>query len=322
MLSVLGFTPAIGRTWPQAYDFTRQYTVVLSYGFWQRRFGGDPGVIGTKIRLDVADYEVVGVAPPGADFPDRAEAFRAITDYNAEDQRRLSVIARLKPGVAVADAHAAMERFGRELTARYPASNTGVGFELQLIRDATIGAARPYLWRGRLTRHVLTEALLLAVAGGLTGLGLLVVVLRGLTRLIQPQLPVWMPIEIDGQVVWFSLVSTIAAGLVAGALPALLASRTDLAAALTGNGKGAVGSGYRRLQRTFTAAQLALALPLLVGAGLMTKSFWRLQQVDLGFAPSGSSRFVWILPMASTTTSRRRRRSIDGHSRSCGACPV
>lgn len=104
ILRVLGLQPVLGSTWPASYDFRRHYTLMVSHGLWRRRFGADPDIVGKRIRLDVADYEVVGVAPPGADFPDRAEAFRSITDYNAEDQRRLSVIARLKPGVSIAEA--------------------------------------------------------------------------------------------------------------------------------------------------------------------------------------------------------------------------
>lgn len=95
LFRVLGVPPIAGATWPAATDFTRQYQVVIGHRLWQQRFGGDPAVVGRRIRLDVSDYTIVGVAPPGADYPLRTDVFRAISDFTAQDQRRLTIVARL-----------------------------------------------------------------------------------------------------------------------------------------------------------------------------------------------------------------------------------
>ncbi len=332
LLRVLGLTPVVGSMWHAEVDFTRQFIVVLGHGLWQRRFGGDPQIVGKKIRLDVAEYEVVGVAPPGADFPDRAEAFRSITDFNAEDQRRLWVVGRIRSDLTVEQARDRLAPFSQAMTARYPASNTGVTFELASIRDAHVGAARPFLWlllgvvvfvliiacanvgnlllaraserqtelairgalgagRGRLVRQLLTETLLLSMLGGLAGLALLAVTLRSLSVIIQPQLPIWMTIDLDARVVVFTLTAMVLTGLLAGVGPVMTLSDAQQLSALGGSGKGAVGGGHRRFRQAFTVVQIAVALPLLAGAGLMTKSFWRLQEIDLGFRPDGRLTF-------------------------------
>jgi putative ABC transport system permease protein len=332
LLRVLGFTPTIGSMWPASADFTRQFIVVLSHGLWQRRFGGDPNILGKKIRLDVAEYEVVGVAPPGADFPDRAEAFRSITDFNAEDQRRLWVVGRIRNSLTVDQARDAVAAFSQTMTARYPTTNTGVTFELEPIRDAHIGAARPYLWlllgvvvfvlviacanvgnlllaraaerqtewalrevlgagRRRLAQQLLTETLLLSTIGGAAGLVLLVITLRSLSVIIQTQLPVWMTIQLDARVVIFTLGLMVLTGVIASVGPIITLSAEQRLSALGGSGKRAVGGAHRRFRQAFTVVQIAVALPLLVGAGLMTKSFWRLQEIDLGFRPDGLLTF-------------------------------
>jgi putative ABC transport system permease protein len=332
ILRVLGLHPVIGSSWPASHDFTRQYTVMVGHGLWRRRFGSDLNIVGKKIRLDMADYEVVGVAPPSADFPDRAEAFRSITDYNAEDQRRLSVVGRLKRGVTVAQARDALAQFGAEMTTRYPGSNTGVTFEAHLLRDAHVGAVRPYLWlllgvvtfvlviacanvgnlllsrtvdrqtelavrkalgadRGRLLKQLVTETMVLATLGGAAGLALLTATLGWIVGLIQPQLPVWMTIQVDARVVLFTFAVVVLTGLLAGTVPALRLSDAALHHALSGSGKGSVGRGHRRFRQGFTIVQIAMALPLLVGASLMIQSFWRLQATDLGFRPAGLLTF-------------------------------
>jgi putative ABC transport system permease protein len=356
ILHVLGLHPVIGSSWPSTHDFTRQYTVMVGHGLWRRRFGSDPAIVGKKIRLDAADYEVVGVAPPGADFPDRAEAFRSITDYNAEDQRRLSVVGRLKRGVSLVQARDALAAFGTEMAARYPASNTGVTFEAELLREAHVGVARPYLWlllgvvtivlviacanvgnlllsravdrqaelavrealgatRRRLTRQMVTETMVLAALGGAAGLALLAVTLRLIVDVIQPQLPIWMTIQVDARVIAFTFVVIVLTGLLAGTVPALRVSDTGPAHALSGSGKGAVGRTHRRFRQAFTVAQIAMALPLLVGACLMIQSFWGLQSTDLGFRPTGLLTFRVDPPYGKysdiETTSWFYRRALD-----------
>jgi len=149
---VLGMTPVLGRTWPDAYDRSRHFSVVISDGLWQRRFGCDPQVLTKTMTLDGADgYEIVGVAPPNLTFPSRSDLFRSIgispdpTSYERRDRRYLWFIARLKDGVTRRQAQDALDRLAAQLARTFPTSNTGIGFRMTPLRDLYAGHARPYL---------------------------------------------------------------------------------------------------------------------------------------------------------------------------------
>jgi putative ABC transport system permease protein len=145
--------------------------------------------------------------------------------------------------------------------------------------------------RGRLLQQLVTETIVLATLGGAAGLALLTATLGWIVGLIQPQLPVWMTIQVDARVVVFTFAVVVLTGLLAGTVPALRLSDAALHHALSGSGKGSVGRGHRRFRQGFTIVQIAMALPLLVGASLMIQSFWRLQATDLGFRPAGLLTF-------------------------------
>src|SRR5918994_5653898 len=145
LLEVLGLPPLAGGMWPSAFDFQLHYPVVLSHGLWQRAFGGDRSLVGRTIELDRRPYQVVGIAPPAADFPDRTEVFRSITDYNAEDQRRLNVVGRLEAGVTVGHAEAEIAALGRVLAERYPDTNAGARITMTALRDSVLGDSASYL---------------------------------------------------------------------------------------------------------------------------------------------------------------------------------
>jgi putative ABC transport system permease protein len=144
LFAVLGVRMVQGSVWPSSLDFTRQYMVVIGEGLWRRRYGSDPAIVGRSIRLDHRDYLVTGVVAAGADFPDRADLFRAITEYNQEDVRRLHVVARLPPGVTPARAQASLDAFSARLAGRYPDSNTGVRLVATPLRTATAGDLGAY----------------------------------------------------------------------------------------------------------------------------------------------------------------------------------
>lgn len=146
LFSALGVTPVYGAIWPRNQDFTRQYEVVLSHRLWQQRFGSRPGVIGSTVVMDGGNYRIAGVLPEGIDYPLRTDVFRAITDYNAPHVRRYSALARLKPGVTVAQAQAELDAFARRFAETYPDTNNGVSLRATPLRDAYIGRARPFLW--------------------------------------------------------------------------------------------------------------------------------------------------------------------------------
>jgi putative ABC transport system permease protein len=139
--------------------------------------------------------------------------------------------------------------------------------------------------RSRLVRQLLTESLLLAIAGGLAGLAFAWGWVRLLRSLVRAELPAWIAINIDWRVLAFTLAVSILTGLIAGLAPALQASKPDLNEVLKEGAKGSQGGARQHLRKALVAAEIALALALLVGAGLMVKSFLRLQQTELGFRP-------------------------------------
>jgi putative ABC transport system permease protein len=150
LFEVLGVPLAHGGPWPPEYDRERSFGVVLSHGFWQRRFGGDPAILGRKITLDAApNYVVHGILPPGFDFPDGVDIHRSpvISPQQLEDRslRGPYGLARLAPGVTHEQARAALEAFGRRLAEQSPDTNRGVGFGLTPLAETYVGEVRPYL---------------------------------------------------------------------------------------------------------------------------------------------------------------------------------
>jgi putative ABC transport system permease protein len=150
--------------------------------------------------------------------------------------------------------------------------------------------------RGALIRQLLTESGLLAGLGGLLGLAFAVGSARLLKGLIRAELPTWVAIDLDWRVLAFTLAVSLLTGLIAGLAPALQASKTDLNELLKEGAKGSQGEAGLRLRRAFIVAEVALALALLVGAGLLVKSFLRLQQTDLGFNPDNLLTMRIALP--------------------------
>ncbi len=145
MFDVLGVGALVGEIWPASFDFTRQYTVVLSHHLWQQRFGGRRDVIGQSIVMDGATYRVSGVLPEGLDFPLQTDVFRAVTDYNAPHVRRYSVIARIADGRTFGDVQAELDALSQGFAAAWPETNRGVRLRAIPLRDAYVGAARPFV---------------------------------------------------------------------------------------------------------------------------------------------------------------------------------
>jgi putative ABC transport system permease protein len=340
---VMGVPQLHGGVWPEEYDRERNFGVVLSYEVWQRRFGGDPNVLGRKITLDAAPfYTIYGVMPPQFNFPANTQLFRSIAiskflpNYEQRDKRNVYAVARLKPGVATQQALAELNAFSQRLAQTYPDSNQGLSFTLKPLRDFSVGDVRPYLWlllvavgfvlliactnvinlllarslarereiairtalgagRWRLIRQLLTESLLLAGLGGLLGLAFAVGWVRLLKGLIRAELPTWIAIDLDWRVLIFTLAVSLFTGLIAGLAPALQASKPDLNELLKEGAKGSQG-GRQGLRKALIVAEVALAMVLLIGAGLLVKSFLRLQQTDLGFNPDNLLTMRVALP--------------------------
>ena len=307
--------------------------VVLSYGFWQRQFGGARSVVGSKLLLGGDPYEVVGVMPPSFGFPsERVEVFipySTIPDHaipRIRPVRVLDVVARLKPGATIEQARTEMAGITRRLAEEYREDKNWDGATVMPLHDAIVGSVRTALLvllgavafvllmacvnvaslllaragarqqevavraalgagRGRLVRQLLTESVVLALAGGLLGLVVAWFGTRFLLLLSEGQLPRSLDVTIDARVLLFSLALSILTGLLFGLVPALRISAPALQGALREGSRGLAGSVSQRLRNALVVAEVALAVVLVVGAGLMTRSFARLLDIDPGFRP-------------------------------------
>jgi putative ABC transport system permease protein len=309
---------------------------VLSYGFWQRRFGGDPKILGQKATVDGLIYTVIGVASGRAWFPVPADVFVPFSDKDLQRMDRsrndFGVIGRLKPGVSVEQAKSEVDAIQKRINERYPGLLGkavtvvpladvvvegirtpllilvgAVGFVL-LIASTNVAnllmaraasrqkevAVRTALGAGkkRLLRQFLTESVVLSVTGG--GLGLLLSLwgVALLTRILPSAVPIpntsaealVAQIQVDGVVLGFTLVVSVVTGLIFGVVPSFYAATMSLSETLKQSGRSSSpGRGHRRFRDALVAAEVAIAVVLLTGAGLMMYSFYRLQRAELGF---------------------------------------
>jgi len=251
--------------------------------------------------------------------------------------RSRDVIARLRPGVTLERARAEMRALAAQLEKAYPENNEGMTVRIDPLRDLFVGSVRQPLVLlmsasvlvllvacanlsallvargvartrefavraalgagvGRAIRQLLTESLLLAVLGGATGLALAYAATRGLVALA-PEGVRDQQVGLDGRVLAFTTVVTLGAGILFGFVPALRTARVDLQAALREGARGSRGAGTR-LRSGLVVAQLALAVALLADAGLLLKSFARLQQVEPGIRSDHLLTFSLDLPRA------------------------
>jgi putative ABC transport system permease protein len=342
--TTLGVTPQAGRWFvPDEFVFGSHRVVVLSYGLWQRRFGGDPGVVGQTITLNARPYTVVGVAPASMRLPARAQLWSpfAVDPSSPPLSRRgdfLSVVARLERGVSPARAQSDLDAIARRLAQAYPATNARIGVQIVSLHDQLVGQIRPALLvfsgavalvlliacanvanlllaratareremavraalgagRERLVRQVLTESLVLSFVGGVLGLVLAWWGVQGLKAAAPPTLPRLDEVGLDPVALAFTAIAVVVTGFLFGIAPALRGSAFTLHSTLSTGGRAGIGGGRgERLRRALVVAQVALALVLLIGSGLLVRTFARLQQVDLGFDPTQTVTAQVVLP--------------------------
>src|SRR5262245_1785405 len=353
--AALRVSAALGRTFlPDEDKPGGSPVVVLSHGLWQRRFGGDPNIIGQSLTLNRRSWQVVGVMPAGFQFPNRMELWTPLgltlsdPDWmHRGNHQGIFGLARLKPNATLTQARAEMETIAVRLEQQYPATNQGqrvsvvplleqtvqgvrrallvllatVGFvlliacaniaNLLLARAATrqkemairlaLGASR-----GRVLRQLLVESALLALLGGGGGLWL---ASRGVALLVAANtsgpsaIPRAQEIGLDWRVVAFTAAISLLTGLLFGLAPAWQASKVALSEALKEASRGASGGpGQHRLRGALVSAEVALSLVLLIGAGLMLKSFYNLQRVNPGFQADHLLTLRIALPPARYTT--------------------
>jgi predicted permease len=148
LFELLGAQPIHGETWPANVDRTRSNVAVLSHRLWQRSYGGDPSLVGRTITMDGAPYHVAGILPPGFNFPVNTDVYRRSPpgDYDNRGIRQSAVIAKLKPGVTIAQAQAEIDAIARQWEQAYPESNAGLRFRVEPLRDLWLGRVGQYLW--------------------------------------------------------------------------------------------------------------------------------------------------------------------------------
>jgi predicted permease len=339
ILQALGVPPAAGR-WLSAADQTPQgrETVMLSYGYWQRRFGGDQSIIGRNISMDSRPREIVGVMPQGFRL---VNAEFDLMEPLAFDRGKLILagfgfqgIARLKPGVSISQANADMARMvsvWMDSWSNGPGTNPRI-YETWRITPATrplkqevVGNVSDVLWvvmgtiglvmliacanvtnlllvradarqqelavraalgagRGRIVRELLVESVLIGLMGGVLGLGLAREGLQVLVAIGPGSLPRLSEISVDPRTLAFTLVLSLLSGLLFGLIPALKYAGPRIAVVLRSAGRTASTSRERhRARNSLVVAQVALALVLMVSAGLMIRTFQALRTVEPGF---------------------------------------
>ena len=302
--------------------------VIVSHGFWSRRFGGDVGAVGRTLLLSNRPHRVVGVMPPEFDFPPGRDLWVARVFAPPQETNRtetnLTVIARLAPGETVERARAGLDALSLRLAERYPETNRGVSAAVIPIEEHLVGGVRAGLLllffavgfvhllvcvnvanlvlvhgierrnefacraalgagRGRLTRQLLTESLLMALLGVVPGVWLAGQAVALVVRLGAHDIPRLETVAVDPTAIGFAVVLAAASGLLFGLAPLWRASRTDLARDL---GPGAAlgrGIGRSRWRRYLIAFESSLAVMLLLAAGLLARSFGALLDLDPGF---------------------------------------
>jgi putative ABC transport system permease protein len=341
LFRVLAVPPHLGRCFEEDEDRPGGAPVVLlSHGFWQRRLGGDPEILGRVLTLDDVPRSVVGVMPPG--FRHRgAEVWvplaRAV-DEETRNSHFLVTYGRLEPGVTVEQARREMRTLGERLAREH--DNMGHGIDVQpyrslIVRDARApllvlmgsvvfvlliacaNVANLLLARGaarrreiavrsamgatklRLVRQLVTESLLLSLAGGVLGLGLAYAGVRAFVAAAPPVLPRVSEVTVDVNVLLFTLLVALGAGTLFALAPVLHARDDRPSEALKEEaGRSAGGPFARRAGSVLVVAEIGLSVVLMMGAGLMVKSLSRLQQQDVGVVVERLLAFDVAIPEA------------------------
>ena len=338
--SALGASAAQGRVFlPEEDQPGKNKVVVLSHSFWQRRFGGDQGLVNKTITLNDESYTVVGVMPRsfqfGRELGQVVDLWTPIAftpqqlNMNNLTNENLVVFARLKPSVTIQQAQAELDAIATNLRRQYlpwAATRSEWGLTTESFRDLVVGDIRLALLilmgivglvlliacanvanlllaraadrqkemairtalgagRWRVIRQLLTESSLLAVTGGALGLLLAWGGISALVKVNEVQIPRAHEIGLDWRVLAFTLGVSLLTGVIFGLVPALQVSKADLHETLKEGGRTGSSGARAWVRNTLVVLEMALALVVLVSAGLLIRSFWRLQQVNPGFAP-------------------------------------
>jgi predicted permease len=329
---------------PQAPPPPLPIVGIMSYQFWQSRFGGNPNIVGKSIDLAGNKVDIVGVLAPEFEllFPpnmnvDSQPALYTAARANFETGSRQNVqwrlVGRLKEGVSLAQARSQFERLSADLRKQFPVKESaGTNFRVEPMHENLVADVRPSIvalmgavmfvlliacanvanlllvrggrrerelavrsalggTRTRLVREMLAESIVLAAAGGILGILLAQAAIRVLISVGPANLPRLSSISIDASVVAFTSFAALLAASVFGVVPALSASQPRLSEVLRAGSRSAGMRSGRWLRNGVVIGEVALSLVLLIGSGLMLRSFMALQRVDPGFNPKGVLTF-------------------------------
>jgi predicted permease len=357
---ILGVQPQLGRIFTaQEHQWRGPKAVLLSHGFWARRFASDPAVVGTSLTINDEPHAIVGVLPESFDF---ATVFAPGSHFDLyfpfalspETNRwgnTMAMIGRLEPGVSRAQAQSEIRTLGAQISREHPERNSFEGYVMPLTEHVN-GRMRLALWvlaaavavvmlivcanlsnlllartaarqkeiairtalgagRRRLVAQMLTEGVVLSLGGAVLGLLLAFGGTRALARLDAMSVPLLQRAHTDGATLGFTLTIAVLTGIVFGLVPAFQTPEAMLHDALKDNGRGATG-GRRRtwMRNALVVSEIAFACVLLVGAGLLLRSFIRVLDVDLGFRPS-SATTIRVDPDSSHSTREQKTTYFD-----------
>lgn len=351
VIGILGVAPARGAAFA-ADDGKpgRAPVVLLSDKLWRDRYAADPRIVGSAVVVDGVSHTVVGVMPPGFDFPSHAQLWRPI-EVVVQQGRSWSrpVIGRLRDGITREEAVAELKTIAAGLSIEPGAKREELVADVVPLKHFVVGSVQRALWiftgavgfvlliacanvanlllmrstsrqrdvavrvalgaaRSRLVRQLLTESVLIAAIGGAIGIALAAAGVKALAFLAPSgRIPRIDELRVDWAVLAFTAALSLMTGMVFGLVPAFRATRTDVREAMT-QGARTLTAGHGRLRAALVIGEIALALVLLAGAGLMLRSFALMRSVDLGFRPSNVVAVTVDLPRSSYRDAAAMRR--------------
>jgi predicted permease len=343
LFEVLGLPPEYGRTFGREDDFGegQHPIVVLSDAFWRREFDGDTSVLNRTVRINQQAFTVIGIAPArflGVSGGSRIDVWAPLSmhaavlnfgSYTSRTFRWIRPLARLRPGVTLTQAQAALAVLSAQMATAHPDTNAGVAFRVFPLWQSPYGGQAAFLpvlpivlamsgglllivianvacltlsrgasrhaemqvriaigaGRLRLVRQLITESLLLTLAGGAGGIVFAYWAVRAMPRLISLEASgLVYDLSVSYQALAFTMALTLVTAILVGVLPALTASGVDVAGSLRSGGRGATGSvRHRRALAALVISEIAVALALLVGGGLCVRGFQQAARIDVGF---------------------------------------